>query len=312
ALMADGNSVVFSRSFSDAVDGNDALKISNSGENFGIKRSGKILAIEAKAPVTTSDTIFYNISNLAKQTYQLRFAPQNMEASNLQAFLIDKFLATETPISLTDSSFVNITVTSNASSAAADRLEVILRQMNALPLTITSVSASAKNSENIIQWNVENESGIQQYEVEKSTDGSNFNQIAIVAANNKGASNYNSIDADLNSGTNYYRIKIISVDGKASYTQIVKVINAGAAGSISVFPNPIKDGVIHLHLNNQPSGVYKIKLYNSAGQVLISKNITHTDGSSEEEVRCDNLPKGIYQLEVNKPYGNEEVIKILK
>ncbi len=66
-----------------------------------------------------------------------------------------------------------------------------------------------------------------------------------------------------------------------------------------------------MELNNQPSGIYKIKLYNSVGQVLLSKNITHTEGSSKESINCENLAKGVYQLEVNKPDGNVEVIKIL-
>ncbi len=287
------------------------LKIANSGENFGIKSNGKLLSIEARAPVSDADTLYYNMSNLAKRTYQLRFAPQNMESTGLQAFLIDNFLNTETPVSLTDSSFINITVTSNAASAAAGRFELVFRQMAALPVTVKSVTAVHKNSDNIIEWNVENENGIQQYEVEKSTDGNHFSQMSIVNAKNSGTGNYIATDTDVTAGTYYYRIKIVSVDGEISYTQIVKVTTAKVTGEISVFPNPIKDGVIHLELNNQPSGIYKIKLHNSVGQVLLSKNITHTEGSSKESINCENLPKGIYQLEVNKPDGNETGIKII-
>ncbi len=235
-IIADGNSVVFSRSFSNGVDGNDALKILNSGENFGVKRAGKILSIEAKAPVTSADTIFYNMSNLAKRTYQLRFAPQNMESTGLQAFLIDNFLNTETPVSLTDSSFINITVTSNAASAAAGRFELVFRQMAALPVTVKSVTAVHKNSDNIVEWNVENENGIQQYEVEKSTDGNHFSQMAVVNAKNSGTGNYIATDRDVTAGTYYYRIKIVSVDGKISYTQTVKVISSKQNGLDFSFP----------------------------------------------------------------------------
>lgn len=311
-LIADSNSIVFGTSYSNNLDKNDAIKIANSGENFGVKTNGKLLSIEARAPLSDGDTLYYSMSILAKRTYQLRFAPENLQSTGLQAFLIDNFLNTETPVGLTDSSFINISVTSNAASSAAGRFNVVFRQMNALPVTITSVTASAKNSENIIQWNVENESGIQQYEVEKSTDGNHFNQMAIVAAKNNGANNYNDTDANVTGASNYYRIKIVSLDGKASYTQVVKVTNAGATGSISVFPNPIKDGIIHLELNNQPSGIYKIKLYNSIGQVIVSQNISHTEGSSKEIINCQNLSKGIYQLEVNKPDGKVEVIKVNK
>ena len=60
-ILADGNAVAFSNSFSDKVDKDDALKIANTGENFGIKRNDKNLAIEARFPVQITDTVFYAI-----------------------------------------------------------------------------------------------------------------------------------------------------------------------------------------------------------------------------------------------------------
>ena len=310
-LMADGNVVAFDKTYRDNIDGNDAIKIANAGENFAVKREGKLLAIEAKSPLSADDTIYYNISNLNRTTYQLSFAPENMDATGMEAILIDKFLNTETPVSLIDSTSINVTVTTNSASAASDRFKLIFRQMSALPITITSVTAAAKGIDNRVQWTVANESGIKEYEIEKSADGNQFNQIQVVKAVNSVKGNYEVTDKNVNSGTNYYRIKIVSVDGKETYTQVVKVINRKQQGTISVYPNPINGDVIHLQLNNQPSGIYKIKLYNSAGQVLISKNISHSEGSSEEDIKCDNLPKGIYQLKIMKPDGNEHVEKFV-
>lgn len=65
--MADGNIVVFDKIFRDAIDGNDALKLTNGGENFGLKRDGKLLAIEARASVVATDMLFYNMTNLRQQ-----------------------------------------------------------------------------------------------------------------------------------------------------------------------------------------------------------------------------------------------------
>ncbi|MGN6265109.1 MAG: T9SS type A sorting domain-containing protein [Ginsengibacter sp.] len=309
-LMADGNVVAFDKRYRDHIDGNDALKIANSGENFAVKREGKLLAIEAQSPLSAEDTIYYNISNLNRTTYQLSFAPENMKATGLQAFLLDKFLGTETPVSLTDSTSINITVSTNSASAAPDRFKIVFRQMSALPVTITSITATAKNPDNIIQWGVANESGIKEYEIEKSTDGNQFNQIQVVKAVNSVKGKYEVTDNNVNSGPNYYRIKILSVDGNGTYTQVVKVINGKQQGTISIYPNPINDDVIHLQLNNQPPGIYKIKLYNAAGQLLISKNISYAGGSSAENIKCDNFPKGIYQLQINKPDGNKHVAKL--
>jgi hypothetical protein len=311
-LMADGNVVAFNKKYRDNIDGNDAIKLGNSGENFAVKSSGKLLTIEAKSPVSADDTIYYNVTNLSRTNYQLAFAPENMGTAGLQAFLVDQFTKTETPVSLSDSTFINITVTSNAASAAADRFKVVFRQMNALPVTITSITASAKENNNLVQWTVANESSIRQYEVEKSTDGSQFSQVSTTDAANNGKETYIATDKNVSNGVHYYRIKMVSVDGKSTYSQIVKVVNGKQHESISVYPNPITHDIIHLQFTNQPAGIYKIKLYNAAGQVLISKNISHAEGSGEEPIKCDHLPKGIYQLSVNTPAGNQEIIQIIK
>ena len=310
-VIADGNSVVFAKSYSNSIDGNDALKITNSGENFGVKRNGKVLSVEAKAPLSGSDTIFYNMSNLGKHTYQLRFAPKNLQSSGLEALLLDKFLNTSTPISLSDSSFINITVTSNSASAAADRFKVVFRQAAVLPVTFTSVTGYQKNQTVLVEWKVENESGMKEYEVQASVDGINFSTVSSVKANNFASGSYQWTDAAPVAGSNFYRIKSVSQDGNISYTSVVKVVMPKISGGISVYPNPVMNGNIHLHLTNQPAGIYDVRLLNAVGQTVGSKRIIRAAGNSTENISIASLPKGIYQLEINKPDGNVSVIKVI-
>jgi hypothetical protein len=294
--------VAFDEAFSNNIDADDALKILNSGENFGIQSAGKILAVEAKAPLAITDTIYYSMSNLRQQTYQLRFVPENMQADDFGAFLLDKFLNTSTPISLKDSSFINISITADHSSAAADRFEVVFRQMAALPVTITSIKAVQKDKDILVEWNVENESSMQKYRVEKSVDGNNFTSVADVAAGNKGATKYDFTDINPSFGNNYYRINSITKDGNATYSQIVKV-SIASASSISIFPNPLTKGIINLQFTNAPAGKYGVRLINPLGEVVISKIIHQTSGNDKERIQCDHLSKGIYQLNITKPDG---------
>ena len=300
ALIADGNAVAFDEAFSNNVDADDALKIMNSGENFGIQRAGKILAVEAKAPVAVQDTIYYAMSNLRQQTYQLRFVPENMQATDLEAFLLDKFLDTSTPVSLRDSSFANISVTADRASAARDRFEVVFRQMAALPVTLASLKAILKNKDILVEWNVENESDMQKYQVEKSLDGNNFTSIADVAADNKSVNKYDFTDKNPVYKNNYYRIRCITKDGKSIYSQIVKV-SVGSGGSVSVFPNPIAQGTINIKFSNESAGTYQIRLTNSVGEVIVSKILNQAFGNNKAILHCGRLSKGIYQLEITKP-----------
>jgi len=310
--IADGNAVAFDNNFVNAIDGNDAMKITNSGENFGIKRAGKILAVEARSPVATTDTIFYNLSNFGRKTYQLHFAPGNMRGSGLRAYLIDKYLKTSTQVNLDDTSTVAITINADAASSAADRLMVVFSPMTALPVTFTSVKAYHQDHNIIVEWSVENESNMQQYEVEKSSDGNSFTKVATVAAINGVANNYQWLDQNITSGYNYYRIKSVDINGKTNYTQVVKVLIGKSESEITVYPNPIIDGTINIQLNNQPAGLYEIKLINPLGQEIISKKIIHTGNNTTETIELNTRPaKGVYQLKVIKPDGSEQVNRVL-
>ncbi len=311
--IADGNAVAFDNNFDNGIDVDDALKITNSGENFGLKRLGKILSVEARSPIVESDTIYYNLTNFAKQTYTLRFEPENMRGTGMSAFLVDKYMKTTTPVSLEGSSSINLTINTDAASFAADRLMVVFREMAPMPVTFTSINASQKNADILVQWKVENESNILRYEIEKSTDGNNFTKAGTVAAINGPANKYSWLDQNVNAALNYYRIRSIDFTGKESYTQIVKVVIANPQADITVFPNPIKNNMINLQLNNQSAGMYEVQLLNTIGQVIISQSILHATGSSIEKISItEKLPNGIYQLEIVKPNGDKKVIQVIK
>ncbi|MEO6134042.1 MAG: T9SS type A sorting domain-containing protein, partial [Ginsengibacter sp.] len=136
--------------------------------------------------------------------------------------------------------------------------------------------------------------------------------VATVPARNRQTGTYNWLDKKPLSGYNYYRVRAVDINGLIGYTQIVKVKMEIAVGSISIYPNPITNGIVNLQLTNQPSGLYYIKLTNPIGQTIMSKKITHTEGSSTEKIKWDyKLAHGMYQMEITKPSGDVHVIKVM-
>ncbi|RYE22688.1 MAG: hypothetical protein EOP51_12610, partial [Sphingobacteriales bacterium] len=198
--IIDGNAVAFDNVLSSLVDDKDVLKFTNSGENFGILRANKNLAMEARSPVVSTDTIFYNMSNLKVANYKLAIAPKNFNDPLLTAYMVDKFLGTTTPVSITDSTFIQFASTSAAASRAADR----------------SVAVS---------WKVTDEINMLKYEVERSANGADFESILTTAptAVNGGSASYVQTDLSPLAADNFYRIKAISLDGQVQYSAIVKV-----------------------------------------------------------------------------------------
>jgi len=108
--MADGNLIVFDAAYSNSVDGYDALKLTNPGENFGLYRENKALAVEKRQPLQGGDTLVYRMSNFATQTYKLLIIPSGLGDVSVVATLFDKFTNTQTSISLTDTSRIPVTL----------------------------------------------------------------------------------------------------------------------------------------------------------------------------------------------------------
>ena len=150
----------------------------------------------------------------------------NLQSDNLQAFLIDQFLNTSKSLSLSDTNFVNFSVTSNVSSKAANRFEIVFRQLSILPVTFTSVKALLQNDAVKVEWKVENERNIKQYEIEKSADGNLFTTMAVTlaTANNGGSASYLKTDTHPLGGYNFYRIKSVDINGQTAYSNVVKVL----------------------------------------------------------------------------------------
>ena len=309
--LTDGNAAVFDNDFSNNVDADDALKLVTAGENFALQRNNEALAIEARPPVMLPDTIFYSMRNLKQQDYRLVFVPENMHPE-LTAFLMDAFLKTHTPVSLTDSTVIKFSVTDDPLSSAANRFMIVFGPAEGpLPVTFVSVNAYRKYENIMVEWKVENESNIQEYQVEHSTDGIQFSTIGKMAASNNPESDYNYVDNAPVKGTNYYRIKSLDKNGNIQYSNIVKVFIRKIQPAISVYPNPLSGKNIQLQFIEKPAGKYYIRMLNFAGQVTLYKEIYNPGGTNTQTLHFDNhTPGGIYQLEITEPGGDKDIITV--
>ncbi len=311
ALIADGNAVAFSPLYSNKVDRDDALKIMNGGENFGILTNGKLLAVEAMQPPTTADTLFYYISNVRQQTYQLRFAPENMQDLKLQPLLLDSYKNTRTPLSLTDSTFVNVTFSSDPASRATGRFKVIFRAPAPVPLSFVSLHTSTNAAGVLIDWKAFNEGADGYYNIQYSIDGTHFENIGRVAVNPVNNGNYNWIAAIPEPGNNYYRINSITNTGQTYLSDVTKVFVPVRQQHIAIAPNPAVKGALQLYFSNEPAGVYKLKIVSSNGQSIYNGQVNFAGGNGFIRISNNQLLDGVYQVELIKPDETKKIMKVV-
>jgi len=311
AFVTDGNLIQYSNAYSNKIDGMDARKLVNSSENFGVISGGKTLGIERRSPIVNTDTIFYNLTGLVAQHYRMEFTATGLSAYGVEGFVEDTYLNTRTPMNMEGTTNVDFAVTSDKASYAANRFRIVFKTAVVLPVEV-SLNAIQKDEAIEVKWKVENENAVKQYVVEKATDGVSFKRAGIVAAANNGAGSYQWLDDKAIPGDNYYRIRIEEQTGKVSYSEVVKVAIPFGKPSIGIYPNPITDGIVHLQLVNQPKGRYGLRLLNPLGQTIIAKQVEHAGGNATEDIKWDyHLAHGVYQLQVLRPDGKTQVIKVM-
>ncbi|MEO6894880.1 MAG: T9SS type A sorting domain-containing protein, partial [Ginsengibacter sp.] len=311
SYVADGVLQQFSNQYSDDIDNMDTRKINNSAENLSIKVNGQNLVIERRSGLTPEDTISYQLTGVSNQKYRFIFTASGIENAAVNGFILDSYAKKETPLNSDGDTQVDFTVTSDAASKVANRFKIVFKTLHTAPVTFTSVKANAKNNQVAVEWNVENQSSMKQYEVERSADGNKFSNVAVIDANNNLTFAYSWLDESPLQGNNYYRIRSVDLNGKIEFTSVVKAQISNISVSIKVYPNPATEAKVNLQFNNQPAGVYYTRLINPIGQVIVSKKIIHSAGSSTETIQWNqNAAKGIYNLQISQPDGSMKVIRI--
>src|SRR5690606_33097267 len=136
------------------------------------------------------------------------------------------------------------------------------------------LSATPASSKIDLKWGTAMEINSDYFLVEKSSDGSNFETIGKVKA--AGESNqelsYTFADAEPVAGTNYYRIKAISKDGEAQYSNVVMVKWLISAFKAQLFPNPAVSQTT-LQLQLPQTAAIKITVYSANGATLEQRSL---------------------------------------
>ena len=126
-----------------------------------------------------------------------------------------------------------------------------------------------------------------------------FKSIGNVPANGKAENNYHLMDNQPMEGVNYYRLKMVDLDGTTTYSQVVAITFKGDF-SVLVRPNPIQNNEINILINSVDDGEVLLDLRDIRGVQLKNQNFWIEEGTTENRLELNDLPKGIYFLRIQK------------
>jgi len=176
-----------------------------------------------------------------------------------------------------------------------------LTSATALPVIFSSSKASQKNAGIQVDWSTASESNLDNFIIERSSNGSSFAPVATVVAKGSASSatGYSWYDAAPANGNNFYRIKAVNKDGSVIYTSVLKVNLANGNAELTIAPNPIRSGMLNLQLSNFDKGTYSLNVFNGQGQKVFSTSINHTGGSATESFQLpSSIKAGMYNVQL--------------
>lgn len=164
------------------------------------------------------------------------------------------------------------------------------------------LKASFNNNAGEISWKAPGQITVRRYELEKSTDGENFNYVTSVAGTN---SNYNVTDNNIFENNNFYRVKIVDADGNYMYSRTTTLDTKSNANTIKVLPTQINQKLfIWVPANTTVS---KAIIADASGRTVVS-NPMISNTSNLSAIETTNLPAGLYNISLQTNKG--ETIKL--
>ncbi|HEV8081725.1 MAG TPA: choice-of-anchor J domain-containing protein [Chitinophagaceae bacterium] len=176
----------------------------------------------------------------------------------------------------------------------------IATYLSTLPLSLITFNGRIKEEKINLSWQTTNQTNITGFDIERMT-GSNWIKIGSIqsSGNASGTNNYSFSDNIPAMGINYYRLKIIDVDGKYTYSQIVNFeFKLNKPVVYQNVPNPFTASTIIRYDLVERSPV-KIVVYNVDGiQIKVLVNELKDAGSYQVKWNAANLPAGNYYYKV--------------
>jgi hypothetical protein len=186
-------------------------------------------------------------------------------------------VGTETFVSHTNNALQTASITPEANHTLQVTLAplsvtslLIADSTTILPVNLLTFTAQKNDNSVLLNFATANEGGLSSFEIERSPDGAAFTTIGMVPAaadqaGNASEKEYAFVDEQPLPSLDYYRLKMIGMDGHYGYSKILSVRYNSSSG-FTLFPNPA-----HNLVNVQwqlPAGPALLQVIDAAGRLV--------------------------------------------
>ena len=169
-----------------------------------------------------------------------------------------------------------------------------------LPVELLSLAAHGNNDHIMVEWATASELNNSGFEILRSTDGENFENIAWVDGTGTSSDINTYTFKDYNFFPNiryYYRLKQIDFNGEYEYSDIVSAALKGKDSnlSISLAPNP-SFYESTLTIRSSEKGAAALKIFDALGKLVVNSQLWIQADIDQFLIQTKHLEEGVYFL----------------
>ncbi len=168
----------------------------------------------------------------------------------------------------------------------------------------------------MLQWKTVNERDNSHFDVERSTDGLNFEKIGRVDRNagSSDANSYDFVDAQPRGGVLYYRLKQMDLNGQFEYSRTIKLQNSLSKIEVQLSPNPwLRDTKLSVTFLDDSNGQYVMELVSTTGKVVSTQVVeTKVGWNTFGLTPNQKIPAGLYFVNLRPVNGQNFSIVPIK
>ncbi len=165
----------------------------------------------------------------------------------------------------------------------------------ALPITLHAFTVDKADKGNAVHWQVNCLSTSVTFDLQRSATLQNFTSIhSSTETKARCAAPFNFKDDSPQAGNNYYRLKIVDIDGNVFYSKISLSVNAIIKRNVlKITPNIISSSA-ELHYTSQKASLIELHIFDLQGRSISKLSMKVIAGDNKIPIQTSALSKGQY------------------
>jgi hypothetical protein len=166
-----------------------------------------------------------------------------------------------------------------------------------------------------LNWVTMMESGVDHFEIQRSGDGLNFQDIDSIDSKMKISTSdyqlhYSYTDIHPLTGTSYYRIMVIGKNGSITQTPVVHIINNLFEGT-RIYPTLIQNNMVFVESDKNLRSA-KMEFFDLSGNKISETNWSVLAGRQNVQVSRSGVPTGTYviRLTANGQFVKNQLVMV--